>query len=197
MRRFTLTGSKAQELDRLVSQHKQVTAEVDALQKELLDLRKENDDLRGQQDEFKKQADVLRHKADELDVERGRLSGELTQALRRVQAAEDGTVRVLWMSCVHMANNHTQGPMQQDLQAVQAELARCKAGAQSLDMVRSPGRKVYGVCLSSTQYQQGDPRLQSYVTFASRALEVLGVLASDAAPQQATIARAHAGVLVH
>lgn len=187
MRRFTLTGAKSQELDRLVSQHKQVTAEVDALQKQLLDLRKENDDLQGKQDEFARQADVLRHKADELDVERGRLSGELTQALRRVQAAEDGNVRLVHSeSCTQP--NIPQGLMQ-ELQAAQAELARLRAGGQG---------GVRGCCASDHHHHgarnpQDDARTQRYIALASRALEVLGVLASDAAPQQATIAKAHAG----
>lgn len=130
MRRFTLTGSKSQELDRLISQHRQVTAEVDALQKQLLDLRKENEDLRGHQDELNRQADVLRHKAEELNVERGRLSGELTQALRRVQAAEDGNVRNGVASTPNMTTP-SQGPMQQELQVAQAELARLRVGGKA------------------------------------------------------------------
>lgn len=134
MRRFTLTGAKSQELDRLVTQHKQVTAEVEALQKQLLDLRKENDNLRGEQDELVRQADVLRHKADELDVERGRLSGELTQALRRVQAAEDGNVRC---SCAQHQSGaivfpHAQQAAQQELQAAQQELAKLRAGGNAV-----------------------------------------------------------------
>lgn len=98
MRRFTLTGSRSQELDRLATQHKQMTAEVDALQKQLLDLKATNTKLLEGQDELRRQAEVLQHKAEELNVERGRLSGELNQALRRVQAAEDGNVRVVGMA---------------------------------------------------------------------------------------------------
>ncbi len=102
MRRFALTGSKAQDLDRLTTQHKQMTAEVDALQKQFLDLKATNKKLIEGQDELKRQAEVLQHKAEELNVERGRLSGELNQALRRVQAAEEGNVCWVWMCHMSM-----------------------------------------------------------------------------------------------